>query len=250
MKVNFKIDLYVHKFLLSLTQFKEGKVFFIKMNHPGVRTLLDRIAHQNNLKSEAKNEDPKNVLLDIITKDSQPKNSNQSKFAKLADFKDSLKQRMKNKRKEIRKEEEEEAKIDEEYHPLKKKLSEEENINPNGAKQKDGSVEREDDDSKDNSNESESNQGSQSDSDSDDDFKLNLGDDDENEECVKAKSGSKNQNKKGDSNENKKKHKNNVYEFDSSDENESEVKTLKKHMSEIPLTNTIPSNQLKVLFIF
>jgi hypothetical protein len=230
------------------------------MDHPGVKTLLDRIAHQNAFKkSEPQDE---NVRKDIFLKPDNMRatatTTDPSQFSRLADFKESLKQRMKAKRLQIRKEEEEEEQIDEEYHKTgdvkeqekKSKETEEAADDINAVLGGEDDEEEEEIDEEDDEEDEEprkhkkkNNIDASDDNDSDTEFKLNLNSDDE------AKSDDEDSHS---SSENKKK---NVYEFDSDgDESKNDnagntkkrSKTLKKNKlpSEIPLTNSIPSNQL------
>ena len=210
------------------------------------------------------------------------KQQNKSQF-KIIDFKESLRQRLKEKRVQQRREEEEEAKIDEEYHlkpdensnssgvnniktdekkKTDKEISDEVSSNSNDAcgdesSKQDGYENESDEESEqdDESNESESVSG-----DSDKDFKLNLNDDDEDEDQMKTTKKKHSDSGKTGNKATKKKE---IYDFDSDDQelaelnessNESKPNKFsfknkpknkqKGSCNEIPLTNTIPSNQL------
>lgn len=206
------------------------------MDHPGVKTLLDRIFKQqkptpvaaSSLSSDQSND--KQVSLKKfneidLSHSSNANNSTAASFTRLTDFKETLKQRMKARRCQIRKEEEEDNEMDEEYH-IKKKDDEDEESDELNNNNKDVKTISDDDDDEDDENESAGD-------DSDSDFKLNLNDDeDEENEDAKTKKV-----KKSTAN------KISCYDFDEEDEDLPDLRSKKKD-KEIPLTNSIPSNQL------
>jgi hypothetical protein len=218
------------------------------MNHPGVKSLFERICKTNGLKPSSSTlvEDSEDQISitkfnklsfnkspndSLIIEDSKPLMSgikkvdtltNSTQSCKLLGFKEQLRQRMKEKRQQIRKEEEEDDRMDEEYHDVKKSDDENDDNNDDDdlvdLDKKDANEKIESLNTNDNNND-----------DSDDDFKLNLNEDEESD--LDEKVNSKNKNKKN-------KKSKNVYDFDEDDEDDDE------NRKEIMSTNTIPSNQL------
>jgi hypothetical protein len=104
------------------------------MEHPGVKSLLDRILKQqpghgaaftkNKTEHDVDNNNKKNEQIDLDSNHKDDENvflkptTGHATFNRLSDFKESLKQRMKMRRMQIRKEEEYEEKLDEEYQIL------------------------------------------------------------------------------------------------------------------------------------
>lgn len=203
------------------------------MNHPGVKSLFDRICKTNGLKQPkpVDSDELTGNLLDKLSSNKSPNDSliiedskplmqplqkldtltNSTQSCKLLGFKEQLRQRMKEKRQQIRKEEEEDERIDEEYHEIKKNNDDNENKDQNDLD--DSDIDEKIDDDKDQSN--------LNDDDSDTDFKLNLNDEDSDQEESKKKISKKSKN---------------VYDFDEEED--------ENNRKEIMSTNTIPSNQL------
>ena len=98
------------------------------MDHPGVKSLLDRIFKQQKPAAPQSTADSeKQVSLKKFTEiDLNSAPTQAASFTRLTDFKDNLKQRMKARRCQIRKEEEEDNEMDEEYHKVVKKKDDEE----------------------------------------------------------------------------------------------------------------------------
>ena len=191
------------------------------MDHPGVKSLWDRIIRQQKPQMKTATENEKEIQLKKFTELDQPTSTSTTSFTRLTDFKDNLKQRMKARRCQIRKEEEEDNQMDEEYHVIAKEDNDDV-ITTNSKETKTISDDDEDEEDEDeDANES---------VDSDSNFKLNLNDDDEETEEKKSK------NKKTSN-------KLSCYDFDEDDDELPDL-TAKKRDKEIPLTNSIPSNQL------
>ena len=229
------------------------------MDHPGVKSLLDRIFKQQKPAAPQSTADTeKQVSLKKFTEIDLNSGSTQAaSFTRLTDFKDNLKQRMKARRCQIRKEEEEDNEMDEEYHKVVEKKDDDEELNSNSKEVK---VIGDDEDEDNEDAEEEEDEDGDASGDSDSNFKLvsliyfflilitfiiylclcvcvqNLNDDEEEE-----KDESKKKSKKSSAKTNKI----DCYDFDEDDDDdELPDLRLKKNKSEIPLTNSIPSNQL------
>ncbi len=144
------------------------------MDHPGVKSLLDRIFKQQKPAAPQSTADTeKQVSLKKFTEIDLNSGSTQAaSFTRLTDFKDNLKQRMKARRCQIRKEEEEDNEMDEEYHKVVEKKDDDEELNSNSKEVKViGDDEDEDEDDEDAEEEEEDEDGDAS-GDSDSNFKL------------------------------------------------------------------------------
>ena len=204
------------------------------MNHPGIKSLFDRVM-KTQPRPATKPSVDKSVEICFDFDESAKKLSEGTKpnsFCRLAEFKENLKMRMKARRVQIRQEEKEDEQIDEEYNLVKDKKDEESEDEFGSEKKTNKKAISDESSSEDEQDEAEDEDEEEN---SEDELKLNL---DEDDEEVKSE----------------KQRKKDCYEF--GEEDDDDVPTLSligaksknTSVSEFPLTNSIPSNQLtKVL---